>query len=71
MDKVTIASDGLHIIGQSLRNQSENLNELRKLSKPISEWIEKNGNPNASVLIGLEDTKVLIVEAGLPTSIKD
>lgn len=47
------------------------INELRKLSKPISEWIEKNGNPNASVLIGLEDTKVLIVEAGLPTSIKD
>ena len=47
------------------------LNELRKLSKPISEWIEKNGNPNVSVLISLEDTKVLIVEAGLPTSIKD
>ena len=71
MDKVTIASDGLHIIGQSLGNQSETLNELRKLSKPISEWIEKNGNPNVSVLIGLEDIKVLIVEAGLPTSIEN
>lgn len=47
------------------------INELRKLSKPISEWIEKNGNPNVSVLIGLEDTKVLIVEVGLPTPIKD
>lgn len=69
--KIVMKSDGLHIIGQSLRNQSENLNELRKLSKPISEWIEKNGNPNVSVLIGLEGTKVLIVEAGLPTSIKD
>ena len=47
------------------------INELRKLSKPISEWIEKNGNPNVSVLIGLEDTKVLMVEAGLPTLIND
>lgn len=51
--------------------KTENLNELRELSKPISEWIEKNGNPNVSVLIGLEDTKVLIAEAGLPTSIKN
>lgn len=47
------------------------INELRKLSKPISEWIEKNGNPNVSVLIGLEDTKVLMVKAGLPTPIND
>ena len=47
------------------------INELKKLSKPISEWIEKNGNPNVSVLIGLEDTKVLMVEGGLPTPIKD
>lgn len=47
------------------------LNELEKLSKPISEWIEKNGNSNVSVIIGLEDTKVLIVEARLPTQIND
>ena len=47
------------------------ISELKKLSKPISEWIEKNGNPNVSVLIGLEDTKVLIVEVRLPTTIKD
>ena len=47
------------------------INELKKLSKLISEWIEKNGNPNVSVLIGLEDTKVLMVEGGLPTPIKD
>lgn len=69
--KTTLSSDGICFTSQSLKNQSKNLNELRELSKPISEWIEKNGNPNVSVLIGLEDTKVLIVEAGLPTSIKD
>ena len=49
----------------------EKIKELKELSKPLVEWLEKNGNPHTAILIEMDSIKILETTYGIPLEIGD
>lgn len=56
---------------EEIKRSTEKMEEFKKLTQPISDWLYKNGTPHDTVLIQQANAELLCGEMGVPFELKD
>ena len=47
------------------------LEEFEKLTKPLNEWLQKNGNPHQQIVISFDGAELVEGVIGVPFQVND
>ena len=52
-------------------DDKEKLEEFQKLTKPLNDWLQKNGHPHQRIIISFDGAELVEGVLGVPFKVKD